>query len=114
MFEPFAMRQIGLFTGIQGDTRAKYRRMVERNMAPWFRSCSVWDGEGGINREMVQRWVNDLAAGTLAPHDPKDRRPRTKCKPKTVARPAWAAARDPPGGGHAGVSRVRHEVAPRK
>lgn len=85
MFEAFAMKQIGLFTGIQGDTRAKYRRMVEQNMAPWFKSYSVRDGEGGINREMVQRWVNDLAAGKPAPHDPKDRRPRTQYKPKTVA-----------------------------
>lgn len=85
MFEPFAMKQIELLTGVQGDTRAKYRRLVEQNMSPWFKSYSVRDGEGGITREMVQRWVNDLAAGRPAPHDPKDRRPRTKYKPKTIA-----------------------------
>ncbi|MFF9521978.1 hypothetical protein ACF1DV_08325 [Streptomyces achromogenes] len=85
MFEPFAMKQIGLLTGVQGDTKAKYRRLVEQNMSPWFKSCSVRDGEGGITREMVQQWVNDLAAGAPAPHDEKDRKPRTKYKPKTVA-----------------------------
>lgn len=84
MFEPFAMKQIGLLTGIQGDTRAKYRRLVEQNMSPWFKSFSIRDGEGGISREMVQMWVNDLAAGAAAPHDPKGHKPRTKYKPKTI------------------------------
>jgi integrase len=85
MFEPFAMKQIDLLTGVQGDTKAKYRRLVEQNMLPWFKSYSVRDGEGGITREMVQQWVNDLSAGAPAPHDPKDRKPRTKYKPKTIA-----------------------------
>jgi len=85
MFEPFALKQISLLTGIQGDTRAKYRRLVEQNMSPWFKSYSVRDGEGGISREMVQRWVNDLAEGKAAPLDPADHKPRTKYKPKTVA-----------------------------
>ncbi|MFJ4800166.1 tyrosine-type recombinase/integrase [Streptomyces murinus] len=84
MFEPFAMKQIGLLTGVQGDTRAKYRRLVEQNMAPWFKDFSVRDGEGGISREMVQMWVNALSKGDPAPHDPKGRKPRTKYKPKTV------------------------------
>ncbi|MEX3100211.1 MULTISPECIES: hypothetical protein [unclassified Streptomyces] len=84
MFEPFALKQISLLTGVQGDTRAKYRRLVEQNMSPWFKSCSVRDGEGGISREMVQQWVNDLAAGKAAPLDPADHRPRTKYKPKTI------------------------------
>ncbi|MGJ5898316.1 tyrosine-type recombinase/integrase [Streptomyces niveiscabiei] len=84
MFEPFALKQIGLLTGVQGDTRAKYRRLVEQNMSPWFKNCSVRDGEGGISREMVQQWVNDLAAGKAAPLDPADHRPRTKYKPKTI------------------------------
>ncbi|MFM9445169.1 hypothetical protein [Streptomyces acidiscabies] len=84
MFEPFALKHISLLTGIQGDTRARYRKMVERNMSPWFKNFSVRDGEGGISREMVQRWVNDLAEGKAAPLDPVDHRPRTKYKPKTV------------------------------
>ncbi|ATL31244.1 hypothetical protein [Streptomyces formicae] len=85
MFEPFAMKQIRLLTGVQGDTKARYRRMVEQSMSPWFKSFSVRDGEGGINREMVQTWINDLQAGAAAPHDPAGRKPRTKFKPKTVA-----------------------------
>ncbi|MEU6668033.1 hypothetical protein [Streptomyces sp. NPDC046727] len=85
MFEPYAMKQIDLLTGVQGDTKAKYRRLVEQNMSPWFKSYSVRDGEGGITREMIQQWVNDLSAGAPAPHDEKDRKPRTKYKPKTVA-----------------------------
>ncbi|QNP71594.1 site-specific integrase [Streptomyces roseirectus] len=84
MFEPFAMKQISLLTGVQGDTRAKYRRLVKQNMSPWFKNYSVRDGEGGISREMVQRWVNDLAEGKAAPLDPPDHKPRTKYKPKTV------------------------------
>lgn len=85
MFEPFAMKQIGLLTGIQGDTRTKYRRLVEQNMSPWFKSFSIRDGEGGINREMVQQWINDLEQGTRAPHDPLDHPARTKYKPKTIS-----------------------------
>lgn len=84
MFEPFAMKYIDLLTGIQGDTRRKYRRLVEQNMSPWFKSHSIRDGEGGITREMVQMWVDDLSKGELAPHDPKDRKARTKYVPKTI------------------------------
>ncbi|MEU4659333.1 site-specific integrase [Streptomyces sp. NPDC023723] len=33
---------------------------------------------------MIQDWVNDLEAGRLAPLDPRDRKPRTAYKPKTI------------------------------
>ncbi|MDJ1135588.1 tyrosine-type recombinase/integrase [Streptomyces iconiensis] len=84
MFEPFAMKVIDLLSGMQGDTRGRYRRYVQRNMSPWFKPYSVRDGEGGISREMVQRWVDDLKAGAAAPLDAKGRRPRTKYAPKTI------------------------------
>ncbi|GHH10528.1 hypothetical protein Srubr_64620 [Streptomyces rubradiris] len=55
-----------MLTGVQGATKAKYRRLVEQNMAPWSKSRFVRDGEGGITREMVQQWVNDPSAGAPA------------------------------------------------
>ncbi|MYT99967.1 MULTISPECIES: site-specific integrase [unclassified Streptomyces] len=84
MFEPFALAYVDRLTGIQGDTRSKYKKRIRANMVPWFGSYSVEDGEGTIRREMVQDWVNDLEAGRLAPLDPSDRKPRTKYRPKTV------------------------------
>ncbi|MFE4635488.1 tyrosine-type recombinase/integrase [Streptomyces sp. NPDC056773] len=84
MFEAFALAYVDRLTGIQGDTKAKYRRRIKANMVPWFGPYSVEDGEGGIIRDMVQDWVNDLEAGRPALLDPPDRRPRTKYKPKTV------------------------------
>lgn len=84
MFEPFALAYVDRLTGIQGDTRSKYKTRIRANMTPWFGPYSVEDGEGSILREMVQDWVNDLEAGRPAPLDPADRKPRTKYKPKTV------------------------------
>lgn len=84
MFEAFALAYVDRLTGIQGDTRSKYKTRIRTNMVPWFGPYSVEDGEGAIVREMVQDWVNDLEAGRPAPLDPSDRKPRTKYKPKTV------------------------------
>lgn len=84
MFEPFALAYVDRLTGIQGDTRSKYKKEIRENMAPWFGPYSVEDGEGSVVRTMVQDWVNDLEAGRLAPLDPRDRKPRTAYKPKTV------------------------------
>ncbi|MEU7584202.1 site-specific integrase [Streptomyces sp. NPDC041068] len=84
MFEPLALACVDRFTGIQGDTRAKYKKDVLDNMVPWFGPYSVEDGEGSILRSMVQDWVNDMEAGRLAPLDPRDRNPRTAYKPKTI------------------------------
>lgn len=84
MFEPFALAYVDRLAGIQGDTRSKYKKEIRENMAPWFGSYSVEDGEGSIVRAMVQDWVNDLEAGRLVPLDPRDRKPRTKYPPKTV------------------------------
>ncbi|MEU3501460.1 site-specific integrase [Streptomyces hundungensis] len=84
MFEPFALAYVDRLTGIQGDTRSKYKKEIRENMVPWFGPYSVEDGEGSIVRTMVQDWVNDLEAGRLAPLDPRDRKPRTKYAPKTV------------------------------
>ncbi|MFG2671552.1 tyrosine-type recombinase/integrase [Streptomyces sp. NPDC048445] len=84
MFEPFALAYVDRLTGIQGDTRSKYKTRIRANMTPWFGPYSVEDGEGSIRREMVQDWVNDLEAGRLAPLDSPDRKPRTKYRPKTI------------------------------
>ncbi|MGW4883419.1 tyrosine-type recombinase/integrase [Streptomyces murinus] len=84
MFEPFALAYVDRLTGIQGDTRAKYKKDILVNMSPWFASYSVEDGDGSILRSMVQDWVNDLEAGRPAPLDPHDRPPRTAYKPKTI------------------------------
>ncbi len=84
MFEPFALAYIERLTGVQGDTRSKYRKDIQANLVPWFGPYSVADGEGGITRAMVQDWVNDLRAGRLAPLDPHDRKPRTAYAVKTV------------------------------
>lgn len=84
MFEPFALAYVDRLTGIQGDTRSKYKKEIRENMAPWFGPYSVEDGEGSVVRTMVQDWVNDLEAGRLAPLDPRDRKPRTAYAPKTV------------------------------
>ncbi|NDZ77034.1 site-specific integrase [Streptomyces sp. SID10853] len=85
MFEPFALAYIDRLTGIQGDTRSKYKKLVVNNMSPWFKPYSVEDGEGSIIRDMVQHWVNDLQNGRVAPLDPPDRSSRTKYKPKTIS-----------------------------
>ncbi len=84
MFEAFAFKIIDKRAAAQGDTKAKYKKLVTDNMSPWFKHLTVRDGEGTITSEMVQDWVNDLSTGALAPHDLKDRKPRTKFKPKTV------------------------------
>lgn len=84
MFEPFALAYVDRLTGIQGDTRSKYKTRIRANMTPWFGPFSVEDGEGTIRREMVQDWVNDLEAGRPAPLDPSDRKPRRKYRPKTI------------------------------
>ncbi|MFD9909384.1 tyrosine-type recombinase/integrase [Streptomyces sp. NPDC059063] len=84
MFEPFAMKYIELLTGVGGDTRSRYKRFVQRNMTPWFKNFSVRDGEGGISREQIQQWINDLEAGRLAPHDPLGMK-RVPCKPKMIS-----------------------------
>jgi integrase len=84
MFEPFALAYVDRLTGIQGDTRAKYKKDVLDSMVPWFGPYSVEDGEGSILRSMVQDWVNDLEAGRRAPLESRDRKPRTAYKPKTI------------------------------
>ncbi|MFF8432807.1 tyrosine-type recombinase/integrase [Streptomyces bacillaris] len=84
MFEPYALAYVDRLTGIQGDTRARYKKEIRENMVPWLGPYSVEDGEGTIVRDMVQDWVNDLVEGRLAPLDPPNRKPRTKYAPKTV------------------------------
>ncbi|MFC1403169.1 MULTISPECIES: site-specific integrase [Streptacidiphilus] len=84
MFEAFAFKVIDKRAAAQDDTKAKYKKLVTDNMSPWFKHLTVREGEGSITSGMVQDWVNDLSSGALAPHDPKDRKPRTKFKSKTV------------------------------
>lgn len=54
MFEPFALDYVDRLTGIQSDTRSKYKKEIRENMAPWFGPYSVEDGDGSIVRAMVQ------------------------------------------------------------
>lgn len=46
MFEPFALAYVDRLTGIQGDTRNKYKKDIRDNVTPWFGPYSVEDGEG--------------------------------------------------------------------
>ncbi|MFI1885139.1 hypothetical protein [Streptomyces jumonjinensis] len=85
MFEPYAMAHIERLTGVQGDTKATYKKPVLENMSPWFKPYTVEDGEGSIVREMVQDWVNDLENGRAAPLDAADRKPQRKYAAKTIA-----------------------------
>ncbi|MFE2352245.1 tyrosine-type recombinase/integrase [Kitasatospora cineracea] len=82
-FEPYAMAYIDTLTGVEGGTKRKYRKLVEQNMVPWFRDHTVTDGPHAIRSEHVKRWVNALAAGQPAPHDPPDRR-RRRYASKTI------------------------------
>lgn len=83
LFEPFALRYIDQLTGIQGDTKAEYRKLVHQKLSPWFRSYSMRDGESGLSSDLILTWVNDLEAGRPAPHDPKGTK-RRKLSPKTI------------------------------
>ncbi|MFG3259034.1 tyrosine-type recombinase/integrase [Streptomyces sp. NPDC048172] len=82
-FGAFAEHYIGLLTGIQDDTRGKYRRQIEQKMLPWFQHLSVREGEGGIGRDDVAGWVNDLEAGRRGPYAARGQRFQ-KLKPKTI------------------------------
>ncbi|MEU3142924.1 site-specific integrase [Streptomyces sp. NPDC006999] len=83
LFEPFALHYIGQLTGVQGDTKAEYRKLVHQKLSPWFRSYSMPEGEGGLTSDHIRSWVNDLEAGRLAPHDAEGTR-RRKLSPKTI------------------------------
>ncbi|MET8690499.1 site-specific integrase [Streptomyces sp. NPDC004732] len=83
MFEPFALRHIDQLTGVQGDTKAEYRKLVRQKLSPWFRDYSMRDGEGGLAADAIRTWVNDLEAGRPAPHDPEGTK-RRKLSPKTI------------------------------
>ncbi|MFD4657998.1 tyrosine-type recombinase/integrase [Kitasatospora sp. NPDC058444] len=83
MFEAYAMNYVNHLTGVQGDTKAKYRKLIARNMVPWFREYAVADGPLVLPTEAVKAWVNDLAAGNRAPHDPPGHK-RRKYKAKTI------------------------------
>ncbi|WP_258016522.1 hypothetical protein [Streptomyces sp. AJS327] len=56
MFEPFALRYIDQLTGVQGDTKAEYRKLVRQKLSPWFRSYSMHDGEGGLTSDLIRTW----------------------------------------------------------
>ncbi|MEV3853093.1 site-specific integrase [Streptomyces sp. NPDC050095] len=83
MFEPFALHYVDQLTGVQGDTKAEYRKLIHQKLSPWFRSYSMRDGEGGLNPDLIRAWVNDLEAGRRAPHDAEGTR-RRKLSPKTI------------------------------
>ncbi|MFF0295592.1 tyrosine-type recombinase/integrase [Kitasatospora sp. NPDC004614] len=82
-FEPYAMKHIDNLTGVEGGTKRKYRRLVEQNMVPWFRDHAVVDGPYAIRSEHVKQWVNDMADGVPAPHDPPEKK-RRKFAAKTI------------------------------
>lgn len=83
MFEPFALNYVDQLTGVQGDTKAEYRKLVHQKLSPWFRSYSMREGEGGLTPDLIRTWVNDLEAGRRAPHDEEGTR-RRKLSPKTI------------------------------
>ena len=85
LFEPFALRYVDQLTGIQGDTKAEYRKLVHQKLSPWFRSYSMRDGEGGLTSDLILTWVNDLEAGRPAPHDPKGTKRRNEVE-RTINR----------------------------
>ncbi len=83
LFEAYALAYVDLLTGVQGDTKTKYRKLIRGNMVPWFRDLTVPDGPQAISSEAIKRWVNDLEAGRPAPHDPPGTK-RTKYRAKTI------------------------------
>ncbi|GAA2137924.1 hypothetical protein GCM10009760_18830 [Kitasatospora kazusensis] len=84
MFEAYALKFVDLLTGVQGGTKAKYRKMIEHSMVPWFRDFSVADGELSITSDAIKLWVNDLGAGRWGPHPPEGARKRRKHRAKTI------------------------------
>ncbi|MDH6134629.1 integrase [Kitasatospora sp. MAA4] len=84
MFEAFALAYVDLLTGVQGDTKAKYRKLIRNNMVPWFRDFSVADGELSLTSDPIKLWVNDLENGRWGPHRPEGARARRKYKAKTI------------------------------
>ncbi|MFE3600768.1 tyrosine-type recombinase/integrase [Streptomyces sp. NPDC059142] len=83
LFEPFALHYVDQLTGVQGDTKAEYRKLVHQKLSPWFRNYSMREGEGGLTSDLIRTWVNDLEAGRPAPHDAEGSR-RRKLSPKTI------------------------------
>ncbi|MFE4397178.1 MULTISPECIES: tyrosine-type recombinase/integrase [Streptomycetaceae] len=83
MFETYSLNYVTLLTGVEGGTKRKYRRLVREGMVPWFRDKIIVDGPDAISEDDVKAWINALAAGTPAPHDPPDRK-RKPYSAKTV------------------------------
>ncbi|MET9396319.1 site-specific integrase [Kitasatospora sp. NPDC002965] len=83
LFENYAPAYVSLLTAVQGDTKRKYRRMIDQVMIPWFKGLTVSDGEKSITGDAVKLWFNDISAGRPAPHDPPGRK-RRKYSAKTA------------------------------
>ncbi|MCC3767679.1 site-specific integrase [Streptomyces sp. UNOC14_S4] len=83
LFEIYALQYVDRLTGVQAGTRSNYRKMLERHIVPWFKDLSVRQGPGGIGRDEVRDWVNDLEQGRPGTHHPPGTK-RRAFAPKTI------------------------------
>lgn len=79
VFRDYAETVIKSLSGIQGSTRARYRRIVEGHINPWFGDAAM-DDVKAISKTTVGTWVNDLGDGAPTPAGD----PHGKLKPKTI------------------------------
>lgn len=80
LFREYAETVIKSLSGIQGQTRHRYRRIVAAHINPWFGDAAM-DDVKAISKTTIGTWVNDLGDGMPAPGTAE---PRRKLKPKSI------------------------------
>lgn len=79
-FADFAAAWVESLSGIQGQSRHRYRRIIALHIVPWFGNAAISDTKA-ISTATIGSWINQLQAGTP---DPATGEPREKLGPKSV------------------------------
>lgn len=76
----YAATWVQSLSGIEGQSRQRYRRMLALHILPWFGEATI-DDTAAVNPIAIGTWINELEAGTPAPGDDV---PRDELGPKSI------------------------------
>jgi len=76
----YAATWVQSLSGIEGQSRQRYRRLLALHILPWFGEAAI-DDTAAINPLTIGTWINELEAGTPAPADDV---PRDELGPKSI------------------------------
>lgn len=79
-FADFANEWVDSLSGIEGQSRHRYRRILTLHILPWFGEAPIGDTKL-ISPQRIGAWVNQLLDGAPAPNSDESREP---LRPKSI------------------------------